>query len=388
MKPVRALIAAVVSAITVAWGRLRARWYRHRRLPLVREALERATLPAASITAVTPPAGPLAPADGSPDYLSIPHSTRLLKGGRSNAFRVASTRILPAPPRELAVLRSEPWNVEVRRALTPRPRLTASDERLSISTPEPILRVASAVARPEHFGVSDDLATTTRERGLASAPWTQARLVPGRAPATTAPLHIEREPGVARPEALGLSPDGRPAAETVPAPRRHPPRLSLARATFQARYVDPVPSEAFHREVPISLGETMLEGAEAFFDPPAIGAQNRVDEWEIGSELTEQMEAVREQFLLRRDIDRVDYDASELTDIEGVSTEVDEAITAFTGLEFETLQPEPFAPLKMRLEAPSPDMAPPTEETERLLAWMLSAVKEHAPGGPHEPDER
>lgn len=385
MRLLRALVAALVAALTAAAGRVRVRWYRRQKLPLVREALAARSLAPASppITALRVSPGPLLADDRGPDYLSVPSSSRLVQGRPAPVFRIASTRILPPPARELAVLRPELWNVEARRALRspgfvqrrPGERAALLGRLPALPPPQPV------VARPEVFGLDEALASTRLERALRGPHLVEA-LMGRRRPVVEAPRPLPRAPlGVVDPAAFGLDPDARPAALAVPVEPRHPPRLPRARATFHARFVDPHPSEAFYKDLPPTFGESVLEGAEAFFDASGLGGSDRPDEWDVGDELEERLQEVREQFTLRRDIDRYEYDPADLDNLEGVSTGVMEAISTFTGLEFVDLDPEPFRPLQLRLDAPPPDMAPFTESAERQLKWLLSAIKEHPPEG-------
>ncbi len=368
----RALFAALVALLAAAVDRVRVRWYRHRRLPTVRASLAAGQLPPPGrLTALRVPDQPLAADDRSPDYLSIPSSSRLVTGRPSLPFRVASTRILPPPLRPLEVVRvAEPAWLQP----PPPPRRKALRLPALAALPEgpPVL------VRPELFGLAPrELSTRTERAGLP--PKLLGALVREREPLVEAPSPRPRPIGVADPTAFGLTPGAQPAAEAVPLPRRHPPRLSRARANFHVRYVDPQRTESFLPPLVTTWGELFDKSVEGYFGDPDLGAIEDVFEWEIDDEIEVQMRAVREQFTLRRDINRHEFDPDELGRLEQEGDEALAAIQAFTGLAFEDLEPEPWAPLKMRLALPLVEVAPFTESAERQLAWLLSAIKEHPP---------
>jgi hypothetical protein len=195
-------------------------------------------------------------------------------------------------------------------------------------------------------------------------------VVPAPRPAPRAPLHV------LDPERFGLGPDATPATELDPVEPRHPPRLPRARANFHARYAEPHRSELLIPAIGTFYGERLATRLQPLFEKASIGAVEIVNEWELEDELGKQQEEVREQFTLRRDIDRASWE-DDFGPMEWFPGDFIVAIKTFTGLEFVDLDPEPFRQLQMRLEAPPVDTAPLTESAEAQLKWLFSAVREH-----------
>ncbi len=388
MSSMRKLLVALLAALGALLNRLRARWYRWRRLPTVRDQLWSGTLRPLALGAVRVPPAPVLADDRSPDYLSIPSSSRLLGGKPSPLFRVASTRILPAPARPLSALRADRWNVEQRRSMPEPVSKFLRPGETALRTPNlaALPRRASTVARPERFGLDANLSTRT-ERALPALEVSTALDTRGLgfggvpfvpSPSTALPMGgSQRGIGLADPTAFGLDADIRPAAESVPAPRRLPPKLSPARANFVVRYVDPQRSEVLVKPIISTWGDHFEKSVEPYFGIPDLGADDDVYEWEVDDDVADQMKEVREQMFLRRDITRTEFDGNDLGRQERGDEEVLAAIETFTGLEFEDAEPEPWAPLKMRLETPPIDLAPPTESAERDLARLVAAIRDH-----------
>lgn len=360
-----------------AWlDRLRVRWYRWRRLPTVADLL------AAGSPLPGPPARALPPADApldSPDprrFTSIPSTVLLLSGRPAPIFRVASTTMLPPPPVPLEVLRALSWPLGDRappRPVDPPPSVGERGGRLtSVPTPRPPF----APVRSEAFQLSDDLDSSRPERrGPATRPALRptvrvnlAGVAPRRKPSAPAPTLDLRK--------FGLLPDGRPPSEDPPFESRQPRLLPPGPASFVAKYVDPVRApESWVLPPPETFGEKVRTKVARFFVEVKLGASGQPKERAVRDDVEDWMQEVREQFLLRRDTEKVELDQEDLGSLaEGVRQP--EAIRAYTGLTFTELEPEPFRPLEIRLANPSVDMVPTVESLERRVAQLVAAVRE------------
>lgn len=366
-----ALLAALLAACVAAVDRLRVRWFRWRRLPTVRERLVAGALP--------PPPRPLTvlriPPARAPEHEqewhSIDGSLDVVSGRPTPSFRLASTRMLPAPLRPLSVLEPDRWDTAPRRThrgpAAPRLAVETTRDAHAPRAAKPTL----AVFRPEAFGLDGTAGESRHER--AAPPLRRATHLNDplafERPAPLAPLDV------VRPEAFGLAPDATPATELDPIEPMRPPRLPRARATFTFKYVDRYRESLILHDVPQQQGEEIEESVQGFFAESTMGA-SEPSLREPPAELKAALDHVREQYLLRRDIGRPELgetDLGRLTAVEGLSFG---AIQEFTGLEFESLQPEPVEPLRMRLEAPPPDMAPTIEASELALRRLIAALGE------------
>lgn len=382
----RALLSSWIAAFVVLVGRWKARWY-VRRLPRVRDALSLGLPPAppARLTALQPTRGALAAGERSADYVSIPDSARLVTGREAPVHRVASTRILPPEPLELAVFRPDRWDIAGRRHFVapgfqhPSPGQQAE---LQAHSHEPRAPFASAL-RLEYFGLDASLGSARPERE-APENRVDSELPRHRPhPFRTARLEPQAPLEVTRPERFDLAEDGTPAVAAVPVQvERYAIRLPKGRAWFVAKHVSMPAWERLERDYPTTFGETVEEGVAGFFGPNAIGATDKPFHWEPKSEIEDQMGEVKEQFGLRRDLDRVEFDETDLAK-QKLETPLDlQSIFEYSGLEFMAYQPEPVEVLRMQLENPPVSLAPFVEPHEDALRYLASALREFSADNP------
>lgn len=381
------LFAAILASAVAALNRVRVRWYRHQRLPTVRESLAAGSLrllPGRDVVFHVP-AGRLTAADSSPHYDSTPSSLLLLAGRPAPFFRLASTLILPTPPSDLSILRASCWPLADRPLTTSQPSVRAAAERPLTQGPR-LPAVHLPAAKPSYFGVNSDLSTTRPEREAprltADPALARFRLwVPQAARLPARPsLHVFE------PARFGLLASGGPPLDDQPTPPRLPPKLRPADACFRASRVDRVRAEHLVELQRPHFGEGIEEGVESFFNAPRLGASTLHETRQQDPKIEAALEEVREQYLLRRDIERPEIDKDEIGRLQppegGLGVEV---MRTYTGLTFEDFQPQPVPVLRMRLENPPLDMAPSIEASQAQLAWLMRAVREHVDEPPPKP---
>lgn len=342
MKGLLAFFSSLAVAIARLARRLRGWWLRRQGLPTVREALEAGKLPCPRVTALPQP--PPLPSDPK-RFHSVPAGARTMAGLPDDIFVVARTTILPPLPAPLSRVRP----------------------------PEPLGEIG--VARPNYFGVDENGESAKRERETPSVPVPPPSPPPIRTAARERP---ERPLATFDPRRFGLTSEALPVTEDPPLPARRPMPLSRSRATFIARYVEAEREAGFAPEVPPTQGEGVAAWAAERLDRPRPGPSGDILEWEQEEDVVENLGHVREQFLLRRDVSRAEFDADDLASPEPMAGVTLSSMKAFTGLTFEDLQPEPHESLKLRLENPPPDMKPTVEEAQAQLAWLVRAVREHS----------
>lgn len=348
---VGSFFAAFVQRLRRALDRVRVRRLLRLGLPTVQEALEQNALPAPPASLRMPA---YRPADEGPDYQAPAPSLRWLAGQSPPPLLLASTRALPPPRRELAVLRLDAFRL---------PAPLPFDRTPPVEAP-------LALARPELFGVEEE---GTRIERTVPPPLADPTL--SRAPASvdTARLRPPDALHHVEPRAFGLAEDGTPATEVEPLQPRPVMKLARARASFLFRFTEPQSVERILSPTFVSPNEGLEERIEPFFNRPEAGAQVPV-EASIDESVGHALDEVREQFLLRRGIGRVEVDESELGRLEAIDGLARGSIKVFSGITFEDLQPEPVEPLKMRLANPPVDMAPSIEASTDAWAMLARAL--------------
>lgn len=356
------------------WARLRRafdRW-RVRRfirlgLPVVRDGSGQLALPESTEPLLNIRIPPPLPTNEGTDYVAASPSLRWLGGEQEGGFRLAATRVGNVPLQDLSILRLDVWPIE--RARSPIDR-----------TPRPT--VSLGLVNPEIFGVDED---TTRLERSVPPPLADEHL----ARLQVTPIQAQRlpsmpDPGVLSPTSFGLAPDATPASETHPLePIRSVP-MARARASFLFRYVDPLSVERILPRVFHAPTESLEQRLAPYFERPDAGA-GVPREADTNSEVTSALDEVREQFQLRRGIGRAEMDNSEMGSLDLPRGFAGGSIKAFTGLEFEHLQPEPIERLRLHLENPPVDMAPFIEAPTLAYASLVRALSEFPPDGPPPP---
>jgi len=373
MSPLARLLAALLPVLARLLGRWLARWYA-RREPRVRELLLRGR-------ALPPPAGPLLvlrvpesrPGDAG-YWTDVASSTQLIRGREPRAGTLARVRILPAA---VAVDARPAWQPRPLRRPLRATRIVPArpGERAATLVRDPATRsLLRGAARPAIFGVDERTGRSRAER--RPLPLCRPAIRPRRAPARSAfaPLRRPTLP-VFDARKLGLAEDATPPTELAPVEPRRPPRQPPARATFVANYVEPARGERVWKDYPTTLGETVRDRIESS-DGPELGATAVESTWDV-EELQEPLQEVREQFLLRRDVDKLEREEDELGKLANQLLDLDlQSMYSFTGVEFMDLQPEPVEPLRMRLENPpvsmEPSIAEPAAQLDALVKAMLS----------------
>lgn len=350
-----------------AFERWRAQRYLRRGLPTVRDAQGQLALPEApgSLLGIRVP--PPLPANEGTDYAAASTSLSWLGGSLGGGFRLSSTRIVGPSPEDLTVLRSDVWPLDGARPPIDR---------------TPGLQPSLGLAKPAIFGIDAD---TTRVERSVPPPLADTHLSRFKfSPVRSVRLAPAPDSGVVKPTAFGLAADATPASETHPIEPLRPVPMARARASFLFRYTDDL---SVGRILPRAFAvpvESLEERLAPYFERPDAGA-GVPTEASRDNEVASALDEVREQFQLRRGIGRAEMDDSELGEL-GVSRGFAAgAIKAFTGLEFEVLQPDPVDRLRLHLENPPVDMAPSIEAPSLAFASLARALAEFPPDGPPPP---
>lgn len=351
----RTFIRSLLDRIRQALDRYRVRRFHRLGLPSVRDTLahQPSALPPAPASLRMPA---YRPADDGHDYQAPEPSLRWMAGEKTPALRLTTTKALPPAPPELAVLRLDAWHK--------RPDRLPFDR-----TPR---RVASlGQVRPEVFGVEE---AQTRVERAAPPPLADPLLVPApHRPASPVRLRPPEALGQVAPEAFGLAADGTPPTELEPVAARSVMKLPRARASFLFRFTEPASVERILSPAFSSPTDGLEEKLEPFFDRPDPGAHPPVAA-RIDETVAHSLDEVREQFLLRRGIGRVEVDEWELGSLEALDGLGRGSIRVFSGVAFEDLQPEPVEPLRMRLENPPVDLAPSIEASVDARTMLARAL--------------
>jgi len=318
------------------------------------------------------------------DFHSVPEATRAVTGREAPTFRLASIRMLPPPPLELGIVRLSAWPLDVAKPPPAPPVEHRPGARaLSLARSAPVRHVTASFV-PARFGLDPASVSTRVER--APAPLPRGPLRPSLrinlSPDVAARLKPP-DPGVVRPEHFGLDAALQLPTEANALPARLPLPLSPARANFRAKWIDPVhPHERAGLVVPESFGERVRTKVAPLFASKAVGASGQWREKAIDPAVGEALEQVHEQFLLRRDVPKMDEPYDDLVSKVQNTSRLGAPIKAFTGLTFVDLQPTPVKALQMKLERPPPDMAPLVEPTMLALAELVRTVRDHPDAPP------
>ena len=343
-----ALLAATVAGVQRTLGRRTARRLLAEGTPRVRDHL--GELPPASL-ALAPRASP-----SLPTARLTPPLTPLVGVTRPERFGLAGESLRPGASR------------------SPAPERRVPSVRLPRRLPLSIYSLGQA--RPERFGLDEALRTRAEQaRPELSSDTPLAPPAP-----MLAPRPAPEPPSLARLELsrFRLDAEARPAAERVSLERpERDPRAS--RNTVLARSL--VAPRAMERTAVDDLPE--VHPLEAFYawiesrTPKALDTAT-ANTWQQPSDVEEALGECREQFLLRRGVERVEISGEskpEFAPRDGVSLNGIESFAAPRREDLAIESPEAFEPA--RLMAMATVGAAPSKEARELLRTLAGALREH-----------